>query len=72
MLKIYTIYKITNTINNKVYIGKTNKPNPINRWLKGHLYIVNKIMKIIYSLGQLKNIKKKILFFKLSSNLIQI
>lgn len=26
------IYKITNTVNNKVYIGKTEKINPIDRW----------------------------------------
>ena len=30
------IYKITNTYNNKAYIGKTDHSNPINRW-KEHL-----------------------------------
>lgn len=30
------IYKITNTINNKVYIGKTSYTNPLKRW-KEHL-----------------------------------
>lgn len=28
------IYKITNSINNKVYIGLTNLSNPIDRWTK--------------------------------------
>lgn len=30
------IYKITNQVNGKMYIGKTEEPNPYNRW-KGHL-----------------------------------
>jgi len=32
------IYKITNTINKKLYIGKTTAQNPINRWYR-HLSI---------------------------------
>lgn len=32
MEKVYTIYKITNTINNKCYIGYTSKKNPRDRF----------------------------------------
>lgn len=28
------IYKITNDINNKIYIGLTNLQNPVDRWKK--------------------------------------
>jgi group I intron endonuclease len=35
------IYKITNRINGKVYIGETKEKNPIKRW-KGHLYTIRK------------------------------
>ena len=38
------IYKITNTINNKAYIGKTEKTNPLNRW-KEHIKDANKVYK---------------------------
>ena len=31
------IYRVTNQINGKVYIGKTEQPNPLNRW-KEHCY----------------------------------
>lgn len=34
------IYKITNTINNKIYIGETTKKDPIQRWY-GHLRAIN-------------------------------
>lgn len=34
------IYKITNTINNKIYIGETTKKDPIKRW-QGHLYAIH-------------------------------
>jgi len=30
------IYKITCIVDNRVYIGKTEEPNPYNRW-KSHL-----------------------------------
>lgn len=38
MSKITFIYKITNTINQKLYIGKTICKNPVNRWYR-HLSI---------------------------------
>ena len=38
------IYKITNDINNKVYIGLTELQNPIDRWTK-HLSDYNKAVK---------------------------
>lgn len=34
MTKKTFIYKITNKINNKLYIGKTTSKNPLNRWAK--------------------------------------
>lgn len=40
------IYKITNDINNKIYIGLTNLQNPIDRWTK-HLSDMNNA--ILYS-----------------------
>ncbi len=33
------IYKITNTKNNKLYIGITKEPNPKDRWM-GHIYSI--------------------------------
>lgn len=38
------IYKIINDINNKVYIGLTNKSNPIDRWTR-HLQDYNKYLE---------------------------
>lgn len=38
------IYKITNDINNKMYIGLTNKSNPIDRWTR-HLQDYNKYLE---------------------------
>lgn len=38
------IYKITNTLNQKSYIGKTEKPDPLSRW-KEHLRDSNKEFK---------------------------
>ena len=33
------IYKITNKINGKLYIGETKEKNPQKRW-KGHIYSI--------------------------------
>lgn len=33
-MNIYSIYKIVNKINGKVYVGFTSKPQPIKRWIE--------------------------------------
>lgn len=39
MNKTYLVYKHTNTINNKVYIGQTSFANPEQRWgINGEKY----------------------------------
>lgn len=37
-MKIYTIYRITNNLNGKVYIGFTSKTKPESRWAE-HVYL---------------------------------
>lgn len=53
------IYKITNLINNKIYIGQTNNPN--RRW-KEHCNSNSGCIKLR---NAIKNMVQKILFLKL-------
>lgn len=67
MTKIYTIYKITNTINNKCYVGYTSKRNPYDRFrehvsaAKGPNYHRQNIHKAIRKHGE-QNFKFEILY----------
>ena len=71
------IYKITNKINNKHYIGKTEKSNPYKRW-KEHIYaskqLRNKnrpLYRAINKYGS-ENFVFEVLFYAFDTNLMEV
>lgn len=71
------IYKITNTVNNKHYIGKTEKSDPYKRW-KEHIYaskqLRNKnrpLYRAINKYGS-ENFAFEVLFYAFDSSIMEI
>ena len=71
------IYKITNTVNNKHYIGKTEKSDPYKRW-KEHLYASKQprnknrlLYRAINKYGS-KNFTFEVLFYAFDASVMEV
>ena len=65
-MKVYTVYKHTNKINNKVYIGITSMSPPSKRWNNGYGYYHNSHFNSAIKKYGWSNFEHEILFEQLS------
>ena len=65
-MKVYTVYKHTNKINNKVYIGITSMSPPSKRWNNGYGYYHNLHFDSAIKKYGWSNFEHEILFEQLS------